>query len=265
MPMLLYRRGVLAALAVVFLTAAATTPRLVTRAQNFHAVRSFGVGSSKREAEIKLSYPSIAGGPSIAARSALNHAVLNFVLGNEFGQSRKPASSPKALAADFFTAYENYYASSRKMHTFAQPYLLERAVRILNTGPHVVSLQMDEFSDMGGAHPNSLTLLANVDALSGKVLTIDDLIIPGSKTALMRIAERYFRNARSIPQNQRFTRSGDFFSEQGKFVLPKEVAIESTGLRLYYNSYEVASYVDGPTDFTIPFSALAGVIRPNLP
>ena len=126
MLILLHRRSLCAALVLVFLTAA-TTQRLVAHAQTFHAARSFGVGSSKGRADIKLAYPTIVSAPSIATRLALNRVVLDFVLSNYFGASRKTAASPQALATDFFRYYANEYAGARKLHIFAQSYLLDRA------------------------------------------------------------------------------------------------------------------------------------------
>jgi Protein of unknown function (DUF3298) len=253
-------------IALVAMLSIAAAPRLVTHMQSFHAKRVFGSASSGGSAEVTLKYPEIVSAPSSAARRSLTREISAFVLNDYFGASEKAAASPQALAADFFNAYADFYRTSVKLHNFAQPYFLVRNVRVLATGPHVISLWMDEGADIGGAHPQSYTRFSNVDAQSGRVLSIDDLIVRTGRARFNRIAERYFRKARGIPMDQSFTKQGDFFSYQhGAFALPKTIGVGADGLHLYYNTYEVASYADGPTEFTIPYAALAGVVRSSLP
>ena len=263
------RHGVTHAFAAVAaaLTIATASP-LVTQGRSFHAVHVLGSGASASSAEVTLKYVQIVSAPSAVVRSSLSREVSKLVLWDPFSPSQKAlaATSPQALAADFFAAYSDYYSSSKRAGLFVNPFLLERTVRILSSGAHVVALQMDETSDTGGAHLNRLTEFANVDAHSGRVLSLTDLIAPGSRAAFMRIAERYFRRTRGIPQTEPFSKDGLFFSsDRGRFVLPSAIGIAADGLHFHYNTYEVASFADGPTDFTIPYTALAGIIRPHLP
>lgn len=258
--------GAFAALAAA-LTIATASP-VVTQGRSFHAVHTLGSGASAGSAEVTLKYIQIVNAPSAVTRSSLSREVSRLVLWDPFSPSQKArvAASPQALSADFFAAYSDYYSSSKRAGLFVHPFLLERTVRVLGSGPHVIALQMDETSDTGGAHLESLTEFTNVDAHSGRVLSLTDIIAPGSTASFMRIAERYFRRTRGIPQMEPFSKSGLFFStHRGQFVLPSAIGIGADGLHFHYNTYEVASFADGPTDFTIPYAALAGVIRPHLP
>ncbi len=249
------------------LTIAMTSP-LVTQERSFHAAHSLGSGAAAGSAEVTLKYVQIVGAPSSAARSTLSREVARLVLWDPFSPSQKAiaAASPQALATDFFAAYADYYSSSKRAGLFVPSFLLDRTVRILSSGPHVIALQMDETSDTGGAHLNRLTEFTNVDAQSGRVLSLTDLIAPGSRASFMRIAERYFRRTRGIPQAEPFSKDDLFFStHRGVFVLPSAIGVAADGLHFHYNTYEVASFADGPTDFTIPYVALTGIVRPDLP
>jgi hypothetical protein len=254
--------------AVTAAVTVAATSQLVTQPRSFHAARTLGSGSSAGAAEVTLSYVQIVSAPSAAARSSLTLEVSKFVLADPFSRSQNAlaAPSPQALAADFFADYSDYYASSTRARVFVQPYVLDRKVRVLNSGPHVIALQMDETSDTGGAHINRLTEFSNVDARSGRVLSPNDLIVPGGKATFMQIAERYFRRARGIPLKEPFSEQDLFFStNRGEFVLPNAIGVAADGLHFHYNTYEVASFADGPTDFTIPYGALRGILRSDLP
>ena len=246
----------------------ATTSPLVTQGRSFHAAHTLGSGASAGSAEVTLKYVQIVSAPSAAARSSLSREVSKLILWDPFSPSQKAmaAASPQALAADFFAAYWDYYSSSKRAGIFVDSFLLDRTVRILSSGPHVIALQMDETSDTGGAHLNRLTEFTNVDAQSGRVLSLNDLIAPGGRASFMQIAERYFRRARGIPQTEPFSKDDLFFSiQRGVFVLPSAIGVAADGLHFHYNTYEVASFADGPTDFTIPYVALVGIVRRDLP
>ena len=65
-------------------------------------------------------------------------------------------------------------------------------------------------------------------------------------------AEKEFRNKYKIPANGSINPTGLMF-ENEKFNLPLNIFYTKEGLLLYYNSYEAASYADGPKELLLPY------------
>jgi hypothetical protein len=51
----------------------------------------------------------------------------------------------------------------------------------------------------------------------------------------------------------------DFFFGKD-FVLPENIGYNEEGLLLLYNTYEIASYAMGITEFTIPYSEINNLL-----
>ena len=59
-----------------------------------------------------------------------------------------------------------------------------------------------------------------------------------------------FRQKEGIPKDKSINHTG-FMFEQDSFYLPENMGFTKEGLKLLYNPYEVASYADGPIEFTL--------------
>ena len=68
----------------------------------------------------------------------------------------------------------------------------------------------------------------------------------------MAFAEKKFRAKYKIPANKSINATGLMF-ENEKFNLPENIFYTDDGLLLYYNSYEAASYADGPKELLLPY------------
>jgi len=66
--------------------------------------------------------------------------------------------------------------------------------------------------------------------------------------AFKTVAEDYF--------NDQIADKKELYFEPDNFVLPQNIGFNDTGVILLYNSYEVAPYSTGLTEFTIPFDDL---------
>ena len=64
------------------------------------------------------------------------------------------------------------------------------------------------------------------------------------------IAEKHFKN--SLAQSNSQSNIQDYFFGKS-FQLPQNIGFSEDGLILLYNTYEVASYAQGYTEFIIPF------------
>ena len=102
------------------------------------------------------------------------------------------------------------------------------------------------------------------DMKTGKQLGWSEIMTDESRDILTRIAEAEFRRARKIAPYDSLKEKGFEFEGDARFALPTNFALTNQGLRLYYNTYEVAPYVMGPTDITVPLDTVSALLRPGI-
>lgn len=109
----------------------------------------------------------------------------------------------------------------------------------------LISIAINSYINSGGAHGNLNVTFFNFDA-SGTLLSFDDLFT--NKEGLTKVVKTYFEEeTKGIEVNYFF---GELFS------LPANIGFNDEGVIFFYNVYEIASYADGITEFTVPFEAI---------
>jgi hypothetical protein len=128
---------------------------------------------------------------------------------------------------------------------------------------YIVTIVKTEWEYAGGAHGNGVTVYSNIDENTGKVLTLDDLLIPGSKSKLNAIAEAKFRKDYEIG-DQDLAEAG-FWFENNKFALNENFMIDNGALYFLYNSYEIAPYAAGQQEVKVTFEEIKDLIKKDGP
>lgn len=114
----------------------------------------------------------------------------------------------------------------------------------------LISIAINSYVNSGGAHGNSNVTFYNFDS-SGKVLNLDGFI--EDKQGLTSVVKTYFE------QETKGSDINYFFGED--FHLPANIGFNDEGVIFFYNVYEIASYADGITEFTIPFEELEPYLK----
>lgn len=115
----------------------------------------------------------------------------------------------------------------------------------------LLNIKVNNYMFTGGAHGYEGDRSLLFDLKTGRSFTPEQLFTDvKSFTAL---AENKFREKYKIPQNKSINATGLMF-ENEKFRLPQNIFYTDKGILLYYNSYEAASYADGPKELFIPYS-----------
>jgi hypothetical protein len=129
---------------------------------------------------------------------------------------------------------------------------------IFNGGIPVLSVlfQISEYS--GGAHPGDFHNSINYNLVSGKVIDLSELFIPGSDY-LATMASLSIANLRQNP----------YLDDQdiGRGAAPKPEnyrlwTITPEGLMIMFEEYQVGPYAAGPQIIVIPFEALKDQLNP---
>jgi hypothetical protein len=88
--------------------------------------------------------------------------------------------------------------------------------------------------------------------------------VDGFEEPLRALAEVRFRAERQLAPDASLGEEG-FWFEEDRFELNDNWLVDPEGLRFYFNSYEIAPYVFGPTDLTVGREALRALARPGGP
>ncbi|MFM9952209.1 MAG: DUF3298 domain-containing protein [Saprospiraceae bacterium] len=209
-------------------------------------------------ATVQASYYLAMGGTD-SVRQAINDTLMHFLKASlaVYAVKDKEFRIPLDEVADRFIGH---YESLRKDNpAYDIPWEVETTSSILFQSPKLITLKYATYSNTGGAHPNSFTTLLVLDKMTGFKLDLRDFI--NSIPRLETIAEKHFRRAHGLSAKQSLDDAGFFWGES--FALPENFALLDSGLYFYYNNYDVARYVVGPTEFTIPFSELEGILYKN--
>ena len=115
----------------------------------------------------------------------------------------------------------------------------------------VITLSINTYEFKGGAHGNDKIKFLNLNANTGEVYKLNDII--DSSDGFKTLAKDHFLE--SIDADKENNQIEDYFF--GKpFQLPENIGFSEDGLVFLYNVYEVASYDQGYTEFVIPFDAV---------
>lgn len=120
--------------------------------------------------------------------------------------------------------------------------------KIIYKSKNYLTLQIDEDSYNGGAHPNYFSNYSTFNLNTGKVLTLKDLDKDTYK--ITRLAESKFRELKKIPFNKKLNDFGYYF-DKNKFYLSSNFGITDKTVIFYYAPYEIAPYAMGSTELVM--------------
>ena len=209
-----------------------------------------------RCANLQLTYPKVlaAGNPQAAAK--INQFIQEQVL--EYSDAEgKPPATPEEFASMFASAYNEVPDAMGLWE-------MERKVEVSFASDHLATLNFSESGYTGGAHPFSGQRYFVLDLDSGKQLTLNELLAAGYETALNKVGEQAFRKARGLSASTSLDGAGFWFANN-IFKVNTNFGVLGNGLVFNFNSYEVAPYAMGPTDFTVAYGDIQGLIPDTSP
>lgn len=111
----------------------------------------------------------------------------------------------------------------------------------------------------GGAHGNQVNTYLNFYADSGKLVSLDDLFVPGYEASLNEILLNALMNLSE-------TTSMEDLQEKGYLLWTsmypsKNFLLKTDCIEFLYNAYEIAPYALGVTVLKIPYSDLVDILK----
>ena len=201
-------------------------------------------------ANIEINIPYADGQSELASK-------INFVMENHianmlsFGEEPKDSLNLEQAIDQFDSEYIRF------KEDVAESALVWEAIfdgEVLYQSKEVITLAINGYLNTGGAHGNMNITLYNFDE-TGTVLTLDDII--KEKETFTDFVKPYFEKSIAEKDNEQL--SDYFFGDP--FHLPANIGITEEGVLMLYNVYEIGSYAQGMTEFTIPFEDVEAFLR----
>ncbi|WP_430614772.1 PdaC/SigV domain-containing protein [Flavobacterium sp. JP2137] len=192
---------------------------------------------------------------SIAADS-INKTLLKTVSTIvSFEEEPLKAVSYEAVVHSFVDSYNQLKKEYPKEST---PWQAKIKGHITYQSPQLLAIQLDHYTFSGGAHGYEGVRGLNFNPENGHLYTADELIL--DRQGLSDLVEKKLRSQLQIPSDKGINSTGLMF-EDDRFKLPDTFLFLKDAFVAYYNTYEIASYADGPTKLVFTPEEVAPFLR----
>lgn len=204
--------------------------------------------------KIKIEVPIAKNIPVVA--DSINKKILGILKDIiYFGEKPSEVKDYKSLVDSFIASYEEMH---KKFPTETFGWEAKVKGNIEYHSDQILNIKLDHYTFTGGAHgyQGFRSLLFNPD--TGKIIFSDELF--KNEKEFTTYAEKEFRKKYKIPAKANINATGLMF-EKDVFQLPQNIFYTEEGLLLYYNSYEAASYADGPKEILFPYEQISKYLK----
>lgn len=113
----------------------------------------------------------------------------------------------------------------------------------------------------GGAHGINQQLTMNFDNKTGRLLTLDDIFVPGYEMRLNKILLKALRELVEAKDLRELHDKGYLYSMD--MYASENFILDDEAITFVYNPYEIAPYALGSTELKIAYKALADILKDN--
>lgn len=203
-------------------------------------------------ASVKLSYPQVSFDANPELADTLNAVILRQLVNDSESESAVPMPSPEQFA-------DNFTAEYKKDPNPFSSWELERSISVAFSNDQLLTLLFEEYGSTGGAHPFNNQRYTVLSLSDGKPVALADMFSPGYETPLNVAGEKIFRITRELGEADSLEEQGFSFTNN-VFLLNENFGVLEEGLDFIFDSYEIAPYAMGPTQFTIPYEDIQSLI-----
>ncbi|MFC0266865.1 DUF3298 and DUF4163 domain-containing protein [Kushneria aurantia] len=168
-------------------------------------------------------------------------------------ESATPATLD-AFAADFF----NQSLQANAGNTSPRPWQADLEAQQIARHDDLVVLALNSWVYTGGAHGMPITNFMVIDERRREVVTLDDMLLPGAREAFDSALHQAWQRWLADSEAGQTLNPKDW-----PFVTSDNVAPLKDQLAVRYDVYSLGPYVIGQPQLTIPYDALAGVLKPR--
>jgi hypothetical protein len=167
---------------------------------------------------------------------------------------------------EFLESYinDNKNVADSEIVDFPAGFTLEesRYAGICYQSAALLGLYYFSYSYAGGAHGNYSTSYIPVNLLTGKVMQLQDVVLPAGKRKLNMLLEKYFRKSRGLNPGDALSEKGGLF--ENKIEAGDNFYLTGKGITFSYTPYEIAPYAAGEIQVFIPYTDMKDLLQPGM-
>ncbi len=172
-----------------------------------------------------------------------------------FGSNPKAVVNYKEIMQSFIDSFEEM---QEKFPEEIMPWEATVEGEVTYQSDDLVNIEINYYNYAGGVHGFSGVRSLLIDKNNGKLLQHKDLF--KDIIAFSKIAEARFRKTYAIEASKGINTTG-FMFEKNQFQLPENIVYSEKGITLFYNTYEISSYTDGPIELFFSFDEISGSLK----
>jgi hypothetical protein len=229
-------------------------------------------GDASFERTQSLLFPQLRDQSEAAGR--INASIRRLALacgesgGDQEGEAKKsglsaPAPSLSAIEASVRADIPDDKELAETEFSYSSTLTYHDEFQVLQDGHDLLCLRLFHTEYTGGAHGNHGAAHVTFDLATGKEVTLDDLLKPGVKDELTRLAEAALREEYGLKPSDSLSDEGPLFED--KFELNDNWFVTPAGLGFSYSPYEIGPYAAGFIEPLIPFARLKDLLKDGSP
>ncbi len=200
----------------------------------------------------------------------LQDSLNNFFLAACFGETYMPLSPQKAVERytnQYVTKYRNdlepmYKQDEKENHEDTYAWYsyyknIEGRVQLYTPSLLVYHIYYHEYT--GGAHGNYMSSFLNMDLKTLMPIHLDDLFAEGYEDSLTELLWQQLIADNHVSNRQEAEDLG--YGSTGELKPTENFYLSPEGITFYYNIYEIAPYVMGPTKITLPYEQIRHLLN----
>ncbi|MBL7137606.1 MAG: DUF3298 domain-containing protein [Bacteroidales bacterium] len=169
-------------------------------------------------------------------------------------------STQEAFIKNYLSSNESLYESMPEAGSLN--WTLLKFMHVLYNDNNLLTYYLLNYGYTGGAHGLETQDFTVFNTKSGKVLSLNDLFLPGFETKLTTLLTRKLKEMTKLHASEKLSDNGFFVDD----VAPNSnFYLTASGIGFFYNHYEIAPYANGPTDILLPFDELKELLRDQGP
>lgn len=201
---------------------------------------------------VDVRFPVLIGGAEGAADKINRHITAFFVDQLGAGDSESTAMPDIRAAAQLVLAD---YTDFKQDFPLSEQVWFVQGIGQITTIDTVVSIRVETYSYLGGAHSNTQVAFIMADTRTGEKVGLAELA--ADPEAFHAAAEKEFRRSAGMADTDNDYATKGYWFNDNQFVLPENIGLTPDSVVLYYNAYEIAPYSMGPTTIKLPRTVLS--------
>lgn len=224
--------------------------------------------TAKPACNLNINLTYVSNSADAKLKDSLNTFFLSACLGENYSaQSPEEAIKQYAekYAANYRTDLEPMYKQDEqeelentyKWYSYYRN--LESHVQLCTGDLLVYRIYYHEYT--GGAHGNYMTSFLNIDLNTLMPVHLSDLFVEDFKEPLTELLWQQLMTDNKVSSRQEIEDLG--YGSTGELEPTENFYLTSKGITFYYNIYEIAPYVMGPTQITLSFESIQHLLDGN--